>query len=50
MEKAEKLIALPLSYSEVTPISFFKQQPESKDYSEVQDSTDIDMIDDSEIR
>ena len=43
LEKPQKLIALPLSYSEVTPISFFKQQPQSRDYSKVQDCVNKDI-------
>ena len=35
LEKGDKLVSLPKSYSEVTPVSFFNQRPETKDYSEV---------------
>lgn len=35
LEKGEKLLSLPTSYSGVTPVSYFNQHPETQDYSEV---------------
>ena len=37
LEKGDKLAELPKSYSEVTPVSSFNQNPETKDYSGFQD-------------